>query len=403
MSTLPVADPQVTEQTQVAGTSSPATLAICLPSMPADTLAGMIGQLQQIFSGEALLIASPDQTDEQAVDGSALRLVPYPVHRTESEWVLTAADYLAAARLAEQRGLAGAVLLGTESATLQADSVLRLRQALSTGIDLVVPRYRVEAQEGLVNSALLYPLTRSLFGVDIRFPLPLDAALSTRMLTRLAGVASRLSSQGDDALVWPVAEAAIAGYTVRQVEDVQRSLPRPQETDLNVLFPAVTSSLFADLEGKATYWQRARTLPAGRPAALRSTGGEPADIEEVRSLVENFRLAFANLREIWALVLPPQTLLSLKKLSLSSPESFAFPPSLWARVVYDFAIAFHLRTLNRGHLLGAMTPLYLAWVASLLRADAAGGNALLEGTAAAFEQEKPYLVSRWRWPDRFNP
>ena len=23
--------------------------------------------------------------------------------------------------------------------------------------------------------------------------------------------------------------------------------------------------------------------------------------------------------------------------------------------------------------------------------------------AAAFEADKPYLVSRWRWPDRFNP
>ena len=74
-------------------------------------------------------------------------------------------------------------------------------------------------------------------------------------------------------------------------------------------------------------------------------------------------------------------------------------------MVYDFALAFHLRTLNRGHLLGAMTPLYLAWVASLLHetSKGAGGDGTLESTAAAFEQEKPYLVSRWRWPDRFNP
>ena len=128
-------------------------------------------------------------------------------------------------------------------------------------------------------------------------------------------------------------------------------------------------------------------------------------MDEIRLLVEGFRLAFANLREIWSLVLPPQTLLALKKLSLSSPESFTFPPGLWARVVYDFALAFHLRTLNRGHLLGALTPLYLAWVAGLLRETrgAASSDAQLENTASAFEQEKPYLVSRWRWPDRFNP
>jgi hypothetical protein len=27
----------------------------------------------------------------------------------------------------------------------------------------------------------------------------------------------------------------------------------------------------------------------------------------------------------------------------------------------------------------------------------------MEQLAAAYEAGKPYLVSRWRWPDRFNP
>jgi hypothetical protein len=27
----------------------------------------------------------------------------------------------------------------------------------------------------------------------------------------------------------------------------------------------------------------------------------------------------------------------------------------------------------------------------------------IEDTAQAFETEKSYIVSRWRWPDRFNP
>jgi hypothetical protein len=98
------------------------------------------------------------------------------------------------------------------------------------------------------------------------------------------------------------------------------------------------------------------------------------------------------------------------------------PDSLWARIVYDFILAYRLRTINRGHLLGALIPLYLAWVAShlLLTAPAGtvgtaasnarspGAHALspeahIEALAAAFEADKPYLVARWRWPDRFNP
>ncbi len=118
-----------------------------------------------------------------------------------------------------------------------------------------------------------------------------------------------------------------------------------------------------------------------------------------------FRLAYTNLGEIWSLVLPPNSLLGLKRLSQAPPDQFRMPDVLWARIVYDFLLAFRLRTINRGHLLGALTPLYLAWVASHLELIAAGvePEQHIEQQAEAFESDKAYLVSRWRWPDRFNP
>lgn len=122
-------------------------------------------------------------------------------------------------------------------------------------------------------------------------------------------------------------------------------------------------------------------------------------------MIEGFRLAYTNLREIWSLVLPPNSLLGLKRLSVSDPAAFRIPENLWARIVYDFLLAHRLRTINRGHLLGALVPLYLAWVASYMNATASltDGESYVEAVAAAYEAEKPYLVSRWRWPDRFNP
>ena len=54
-----------------------------------------------------------------------------------------------------------------------------------------------------------------------------------------------------------------------------------------------------------------------------------------------------------------------------------------------------------------MTPVYLAWAASfvsdLSKADERGVRVRLEELCSAYESEKPYLVARWRWPDRFNP
>jgi hypothetical protein len=122
-------------------------------------------------------------------------------------------------------------------------------------------------------------------------------------------------------------------------------------------------------------------------------------------MLQAFHLAYTNLEGIWALVLPPNTLLGLKRLSLTDAAAFRMPESLWARIVYDFLLAYRLRTINRGHLLGALIPLYLAWVASHINVLAAGvkPERHIETVAAAFETEKPYIVSRWRWPDRFNP
>ena len=92
-------------------------------------------------------------------------------------------------------------------------------------------------------------------------------------------------------------------------------------------------------------------------------------------MIEGFRLAYSNLLEIWSLVLPPNTLLGLKRLSMVDPASFRMPENLWARIVYDFLIAYRLRTINRGHLLGALIPLYLAWVAGHINITASGGEA----------------------------
>jgi hypothetical protein len=106
------------------------------------------------------------------------------------------------------------------------------------------------------------------------------------------------------------------------------------------------------------------------------------------------------------LVLPPSTLFELRKLARLPVEQFRLPDELWVKVVYDFALAHRLRTISRDHLLRSMTPLYLGWVASYahdLNSGAMSEERRLERLSLAYETGKSYLVSRWRWPDRFNP
>jgi glucosylglycerate synthase len=393
-------------QTNVDLPPAPATgtsgLLVSLVPLPQEAFDATLTNLALAFPNETVFVATPDAAP-QSSSGSPLRLLPYTVTTVSaSPWLLTAADYVNTWKLAQENHATACVLLGPETQSLRPEAIRALAKSALLS-DLSLAHYELGPHEGLINSAILYPVTRALFGTRPRFPLSIDVGLSLRMAERLATVAQRFTAAGqNDAILWPLNEAATANCTATEIAVSPRTLPQPTALDVNTLLAQIAGSLFTDIDAKAAFWQRARgTQP---PQLIMQTApiAEPPDIAP---MLDAFRLAYTNLHEIWSLVLPPNSLLGLKKLSLMSPETFRMPDNLWARIVYDFILAFRLRTINRGHLLGALTPLYLAWVAShltLISSGTAPEKHILD-VAAAFEADKPYLVSRWRWPDRFNP
>ena len=332
--------------------------------------------------------------------------IPAPDASADPAWTLTAADFAATHTLLANHSPRGILLLGPGAQSLSPAALRDLAASIPTA-DLTIPCYDTPPHAGLVNSAILYPITRALFATRVRFPLALDLGLSPRMAERLAAAALRCTALNQpDAILWPVdeAEAAASGLTIAEIDAGPRTFPQPIDTDLNAILARVVSSLFADLDTKAAVWQRARRLPPARTFTPQPPpAGTPPDIAP---MLEAFHLAYTNLREIWSLVLPPNSLLGLKHLAAMDAAAFRMPDPLWARIVFDFLMAYRLRTINRGHLLGALTPLYLAWVASHINLTCSGAitpEQHIEAIASAFETDKPYLVSRWRWPDRFNP
>ena len=386
----------------VTAPNATSSLLISLGSLPQEAFDATLANLALAFPNDTVLVATPDAAP-QLSSGSPLRLIPYtPTAVSATPWVLTAADYLNTYKLAQENKAATCLLLGAECQSLHPEAIRALAKSALTS-DLCVAHYDLGPREGLVNSAILYPVTRALFGTRPRFPLAIDLGLSLRMAGRLAATAQRFTATSqDDSFLWPLAEAGSANFTIAEVEITPRTIPQPSTRDLNSLLALSTGSFFSDIDAKASFWQRARGTQPAPSLPQTVTVSEPPDIAP---MLEAFRLAYSNLHEIWSLVLPPNSLLGLKKLSVMQPENFRMPDNLWARIVYDFVLAYRLRTINRGHLLGALTPLYLAWVASHLTLISTGTapEKHIQDLALAFEADKPYLVSRWRWPDRFNP
>jgi hypothetical protein len=279
---------------------------------------------------------------------------------------------------------------------------------LEGGFDLVSPAYQRGKLDGLINTGLAYPLTRALFGVRLRQPLGPEIALSGRAAAQLLRDEDWLEDPihaGAD--IWVVTKAL--AKEIRLCESFLG--PRPPaigpQPDVPQALARVLRTLFHEMEEHAPRWQRVRGSAPVPTFGDPHRPDEPAHQPAVAPLVEAFALGWRDLRQLWAAVLPPYTLLSLQKLPRDPPEAFRMGDALWARIVYDFAVAWRYKAMDRTQLLLSMAPLYKAWAASWANEvgplDAPGADVRGERLCQGFELEKPYLISRWRWPERFSP
>ena len=314
-------------------------------------------------------------------------------------------------QLAHRVGARGCAVLDATMLGAAPDWVARLlTPMLEQEVDFVAPYYLRQRFAGAIVSSIVYPMVRALYGKRVRFPLAEDFACSSRLLVRYLG---RKELRGSEPRrgrpdLWVTTQALSGGYRLRQVFLGDKRPPADAGAeDLARVLTRVLGALFAEIERDLVVWQKVRgSEPVALEGAVPRVDPGAAAIDGKRAL-DGFRLGLENLREIWALALPPLTLLELKKLARLPDDRFRLPDQLWARIVYDFALAYRIRTLNRDHLLAAFTPLYLGWLGGLVAeagdADAAALEVRLEQLCLQYESEKPYLISRWRWPDRFNP
>jgi len=273
--------------------------------------------------------------------------------------------------------------------------------------DLVTPHYQRHKYDGTVINGIVYPLVRALYGKRIRQPIGADFGYSARLVTHLMQVPWDPEATGAGVDAWITMQSIAGGFKLAQAalgpRAQSQSGPPPQ---LSTALAQVLGSLFTEIQRTAP-WQRTRPSETVPVIGLDSHKPPEPPVIDVQPLIDSFRLGFQNLREIWSEVLPPATLLELKKLAFQPDATFRFADSTWARTVYDFALAHRMRVMDSNHLLQAITPLYLGWVASyVLQVREAGPMEVeqcIEALCRSFEAQKGYFIARWRWPDKFNP
>ena len=283
-----------------------------------------------------------------------------------------------------------------------------LAPILEDGFDFVCPCYATHRFEGVLTTGIVYPLTRALFGQRLRQPMGSELALSRRLATHLLGEGWTADAPHAGDRIWLVTATLSREFRVCQSYLGTRPMRLAQPAgDLAGSLAHVVGLLFHGMRLHAPSWQRVKgshpVRTYGEPSLPLAEAGQP----QIAPMLTGFQLGYQELGRLWGTVLPPQTLLALKRLSRTPEDGFCLEDALWARIVYDFAVGYHLGLMDRALLLRSMTPLYLGWAAGFVREvrelPPDEVDARVERLCRAFEVAKPYLISRWRWPDRFNP
>jgi hypothetical protein len=304
------------------------------------------------------------------------------------------------------------VVIDAAEAAITGDWIVRLlRPALDAGIDFVAPAYRRHPFDGALVKSIVAPMFRACFGLVVRHPTAPEFACSRRFVEQTVAPGAWTVDAGDAGIdLWLAVTAASNGFQVCEAPLGARTrAAREDAPDLSTTIAQVVGALFGEVERRASTWHRTR---GSRPVATCGVDAgerpDPPAVDPAR-LIDSFRLGHRELAAVWSEILPPATILELRRLAAMPESAFQLNDRLWARIVYDFALGYRLRVIAREHLLGALTPLYLAWLASFVltarRSSASADeiDALAGRLGDAFESEKPYLISRWRWPERIPP
>jgi hypothetical protein len=270
----------------------------------------------------------------------------------------------------------------------------------SCGLALGV--YQRNRYDGTLTQSLVTPFARGVFGRRFRQPLADEFACSGQagaFFLKQDVWGTDLGRQGLP--FWLPTAAVEHDIAVGQAPLGRRAVTAPAHAmPLGATVGRVAAALFELAERFEAVWiDRRGSEPVRELGPLPEPLAGGATVDPERMLV-GFRQGVRDLLPIWERILAPETLGDVLAISEGEASWAVLHDRLWARIVYDFLLAYRAGVMYRAHLVQSLAPLYLGRVAALvLETRAKPPEAVVEATdrlGRVFEEEKPYLVDRWR-------
>ncbi len=279
---------------------------------------------------------------------------------------------------------------------------LLVKPVLEGGFDYIAPLYHRHKYDGTITNSIVYPLTRALYGKRVRQPIGGDFGFSGRLakfyLTKDVWQTD-VARFGID--IWMTTTALANEFKIGQsflgakIHDA-----KDPGSDLSAMLYQVVGATFDLMETYQEVWNPVRGSESVPTFGFEYTVGLEQINVNVGRMLNLFRQGLKSLRDIWIDVLGAGDYREIERLGMMDDRKFRFPPGLWTRVIYDYAISFHRKKLPAQHLIKSLTPLYLGKTASFILEVEDGGQseaeAEIETLCREFEEAKEYLATCWK-------
>ena len=280
-----------------------------------------------------------------------------------------------------------------------------LGEPLRGRYDYVAPIYARHKYDGSITNHIAYPLLRSLYGLRVRQPIGGDFGFSGKLARAFLSEKlwnDKIAHFGID--IWMTTIALARRFNICQAFLGTPKIHNPKDPakDLGPMFTQVVSTLF-DLMIEFEYiWE---DTFESRPSNIYGFGlgieeqPPPVDVNTDK-LFSGFHDGFKEHEKLWQQVIPNNEFVALKKvLNIKKKEKFYYSTELWARILFNFSVAYRDGAIDRDLLIESMIPFYYSRVLSFYNKtvdyNVKDAEEYLENINGVFEGEKYYLIERW--------
>ncbi len=275
---------------------------------------------------------------------------------------------------------------------------------LDRSAGFVTPFYRRHKFDGTITNQIVYPMTRALYGVDVRQPIGGDFGFCPELAAFFVKEdvwETDVARFGID--IWMTTCAINEGFNVVQTYlGAKIHGAKDPASDLGPMFRQVVSTLFYLMDKYEHNWDRENPF---KTIEVKNNVDEEPELEAVsvsmNDLREEFIEGFHNFRPLYDEILNSDNISRLDKIyeSWNANGDEEFDAELWSKILYNFAYTYQKWQRNKRRLVDVLTPLYFgrtkSYCQQVMNMSSGEAEQVVHDQAEIFEKNKPYLLKRF--------